>query len=138
VGGRLPSDSNAETPAQVLTTDCDVLVLAAVSHAVSAATVPELGCRALVAGANLGLSDEIEQSLATKGVLVVPDLVAGAGGSLAVEALYRGNPRTGSDIIEHVSRRVRAIVHDVLPASIERAITPRELILSRLGPTQPP
>ncbi|MCY1061432.1 Glu/Leu/Phe/Val dehydrogenase dimerization domain-containing protein [Nannocystis sp. SCPEA4] len=124
-GGRLPEVADARASSAVLTADCDVLVLAAVSRAFDVAAIAGLRCGGIVEAANLALAPAVEHALHAAGVLVVPDLLASAGGSLAVEALYAGDPSGPADILAHVERRVAARVADVLEDSRKRACSPR-------------
>lgn len=131
--GRLPSAADPQPPSdQVLTADCEVLVLAAVSDALRAADVPRLKCKGIVVGANLALTEEVQRDLHRAGILVVPDLVASVGGSLAVEALYETDPRDGQSILDHVERRASAIVDALLAESAERDLAPRDVLNERL------
>jgi glutamate dehydrogenase (NAD(P)+) len=128
--GRLPDVEGVRLggSSEVLTTPCDVLVLAAVEDAVAPAMAEELRCRGVVVVANLGLRRETEEALAARGVLVIPDLLASAGGSLAVEALYRTDPRTGQDILDHVQRRAEQTMGEVLDAARASRSTVRAVL----------
>ena len=113
-------------PAEVLGARCDVLVLAAISRAFDLDKVPHLACRAIVEAANLALSGEVEGALHRAGVVVIPDILASAGGSIAVEALYSGTPADGQAILAHVSHRIAALVQQTLDSSRTMRLTPRE------------
>jgi glutamate dehydrogenase/leucine dehydrogenase len=85
----------------------------------------------VVSAANLALRGEVEDELHRRGLVVIPDLVASAGGSLAVEALYEGEPRVGEDILVHVERRMRAVVGELLAESARRGVPPRRAARER-------
>jgi glutamate dehydrogenase (NAD(P)+) len=62
-----------------LTTPADVLVTAAVSHAVDDGDHESLAARYVVEGANLPLTPGAEVALTRRGVTIVPDVVANCG-----------------------------------------------------------
>jgi glutamate dehydrogenase (NAD(P)+) len=66
--------------AELLELPCDVLIPAALGHQITAANVDRLRCKIVVEGANGPTSPEADQRLFEKGVLVVPDILANAGG----------------------------------------------------------
>jgi len=110
VGGRLPYREFARPSDQVLSSACDLLILAAVSDAIEVSVVDQLRCRGIVVAANLGIAEAVEWALAERGIVVVPDLLASVGGSVAVEALYAQVPTTGEDILNHVDFRAAASI----------------------------
>ncbi len=66
--------------AELLTLDCDLLVLAAREDQVTAANAAEVSCRLLVEGANGPTSIDADAILALRGVPVLPDVLTNAGG----------------------------------------------------------
>jgi glutamate dehydrogenase (NAD(P)+) len=60
--------------------DCDVLVPAAVESAIHDENVASVQARIVVEGANLPVTPEADRALQAAGVLVVPDILANAGG----------------------------------------------------------
>ncbi len=60
--------------------DCNVLIPAAVESAVNEENVDSVKARLVVEGANLPLTPEADRRLTERGVLVLPDLLANAGG----------------------------------------------------------
>jgi glutamate dehydrogenase (NAD(P)+) len=70
----------ALAPADVLEVDCDVLVPAALERQVTAENAHRLRCSLLVEAANGPTTPEAEQILLERGVRIVPDVLANAGG----------------------------------------------------------
>jgi glutamate dehydrogenase (NAD(P)+) len=136
--GRLPSPEGLaiKPRSELFLVPCDVLVLAAVSHAFDASLIPQLGCAGVVEAANLALSDTVERALHDAGIIVVPDVVAGVGGSFAVEALYVSKPMTGRDILQHVERKVTALVAAAIGGSSPTQ-TPRDAAYAHVGGVDP-
>ena len=60
--------------------DCDVLVPAAIESAIHKDNVGSVKAKLVVEGANLPVTPEADRQLAERGVLVVPDILANAGG----------------------------------------------------------
>jgi len=68
------------TNQDLLETDCDVLVPAAVENQIHSGNAAAVRARVIVEGANGPTSAEADRILEEKGVLVVPDILANAGG----------------------------------------------------------
>lgn len=89
---------------ELLKENCDVLVLAAISRAFGHERVNDLQCKAIVEAANLALEPDVEEKFHQRGIIVIPDLIASVGGSIAVQATYKTNPQTGEDILKYVDQ----------------------------------
>jgi glutamate dehydrogenase (NAD(P)+) len=66
--------------AEVLTADCDVLIPAAMEGAIDKHVAPEVRAKIVLEGANGPCTPEADEIFEKKGVLVVPDILANAGG----------------------------------------------------------
>jgi glutamate dehydrogenase/leucine dehydrogenase len=115
----------------VLATACDVLVLAATSHAIPASAVHSLRCRTIVEAANIAMSPDAEQAAAAAGITVMPDLIASSGGSLSVTAIYESDPRTAQDVLDHVDQRATAAAVAVLEDAERTGRLPRDVCMER-------
>jgi glutamate dehydrogenase (NAD(P)+) len=73
---------NAErvTNAELLTLDCDVLVPAALENVITSHNAGDIKARIICEGANGPTSAGADQILEEKGIFVVPDILANAGG----------------------------------------------------------
>jgi glutamate dehydrogenase (NAD(P)+) len=60
--------------------ECDVLIPAALGHAVDAAIAPKIKARMVVEAANEPLTPEADAILRDHGVTIIPDILANAGG----------------------------------------------------------
>lgn len=60
--------------------DCDVLIPAAIESAIHEDNVESVKARVVVEGANLPVTPDADNRLAARGILVVPDILANAGG----------------------------------------------------------
>jgi len=68
------------TNRDVLTTDCDVLIPAALENAIDESIAPDVRAKLIVEAANGPTTPEADAILNDKGVFVVPDILANAGG----------------------------------------------------------
>ena len=66
--------------AKIITWDCDVLVPAALENSITAKNAPDVKASIIVEGANAPTSPEADTILNKRGVLIVPDILANAGG----------------------------------------------------------
>lgn len=73
-------EGEAITNAELLATQCDILVPAASGHQISMANVDKVQCRILAEGANGPVFPDASKSLEDRGVFVIPDILANAGG----------------------------------------------------------
>jgi glutamate dehydrogenase (NAD(P)+) len=65
---------------ELLTLPCDILIPAAIQNQITAENADGIRCRLLVEGANGPTSLEADAILAERGIVVVPDILANAGG----------------------------------------------------------
>ncbi len=122
-GGILPPLSGTLEREAVLAVPCDVLVAAAVEASISAANAHRLRCRAVVPGANLAVTPEAETLLAERDILVLPDFVAGCGGSLSMEGLYGPEHHPAADeVLEHIATKMATLVSDIITLGRSRDI----------------
>jgi len=66
--------------AEVLTSDCDVLIPAALGGSITAELAAEVKAKIILEGANGPIAPAADEILERRGVLVVPDILASAGG----------------------------------------------------------
>ena len=66
--------------ANIITWDADVLVPAALENSITAENAPQVKASIIVEGANAPTSPEADTILNKRGVLIVPDILANAGG----------------------------------------------------------
>lgn len=68
----------------------DILILASISYVINEKNVNEVKAKVVVEAANIPMKPEMENILHTRGILVVPDFVANAGGVISSYTEYRG------------------------------------------------
>src|SRR5205823_9738308 len=67
-------------PAQLLTTECEILIPAATENQITSRNADRIKCRILAEGANGPTTAAADEILAGKGVFVIPDILCNAGG----------------------------------------------------------
>jgi glutamate dehydrogenase/leucine dehydrogenase len=68
------------TNAELLTCDVDVLIPAALEHQIRADNAPDVQARMIIEAANGPLTHEADEILNERGTVIVPDILANAGG----------------------------------------------------------
>ena len=119
-GTKLPADA-------ILDVDCDIWIPAARPDVVRADNVSRLRARLMPQGANIPCTPEAERVLHERGVLVVPDFIANAGGVICASIEYRGGTQRAA--FEYIDERVRANTRAVLQESQRDKTLPRAAAL---------
>jgi glutamate dehydrogenase/leucine dehydrogenase len=80
--GAAPDYEHGEaiSPDELLATECEVLIPAALGGMIHEANADSVNCKLLIEGANSPTTPAADAVLADKGVFVVPDVMANAGG----------------------------------------------------------
>ena len=75
-------------------------------------------------GANIPFTPEAEKALAGKGVIIVPDFIANAGGVICAAMEYAGATRAAA--FDSIAERVRGNTERVLADAKARGVLPRQ------------
>jgi glutamate dehydrogenase (NAD(P)+) len=73
-------EAEAADPAELLVTDCDILVPAATENQITSRNADRVKCKILAEGANGPTTASADEILADKRVFVIPDILCNAGG----------------------------------------------------------
>jgi glutamate dehydrogenase (NAD(P)+) len=106
---------------EILETPCDVLVPAALERQITEQNASRIDCSVVVEGANGPTTPEADRILRERGVLVVPDVLANAGGVTVsyfewVQDQQR-IPWHGDQVAERLGDRLRAAIERVIHTS---------------------
>jgi len=115
-GRKLGADAVIDIP-------CDIWIPAARPDFIHAGNVARLRTRIVAEGANIPLSAEAEQALADRGVTVLPDFIANAGGVICAAIEYRGG--TELSALTLIDEKIRANTAAVLDAVRRTGALPR-------------
>ncbi|MEM7821593.1 MAG: Glu/Leu/Phe/Val dehydrogenase [Candidatus Aenigmatarchaeota archaeon] len=107
--------------------EVDILIPAALSDSITIKNVSQVKAKILVEAANIPVTLEAEEELYKKGVLVVPDFVANAGGVISSYAEYRGFNE--EKMFRLVERKIKKNTKLVLKKAKEKNMKTREVAL---------
>jgi len=107
---------------------CDIWIPAARPDVINASNVSRLQTRMVAQGANIPCTQEAEQSLHRRGVLVLPDFVANAGGVICAAIEYQGGTETAA--FAYIDERIRANTRLILEDARRSSILPRAAALA--------
>ncbi len=109
---------------EIVGLDVDVLVTAAVPDLVTEANKDKIRAKLVVEGSNIPMSAEVEEYLHKKGVLVVPDFVANAGGVISSYVEYKGG--SVEEMFKLVEKKIVKNAAKVLRVAKKQGIKPRD------------
>jgi len=103
--------------------DVDILIPASSPDVINSKNVNKVRAKIISEGANISIPDDFAETLHNKGILIVPDIVANAGGVISSYAEYRGyNPKR---MLETVRTRMIKNVRSVLKKTKKENKSPR-------------
>lgn len=109
----------------------DILIPASVTDVINEKNKDGIKAKIIVEAANIPMREKIEKELFNRGILIVPDVIANAGGVISSYAEYRGyNPK---QMFNLVAKKIKDSTRLVLERSVKLKKNPREvaLILAR-------
>jgi glutamate dehydrogenase (NAD(P)+) len=115
-GRKLDRDAVVELP-------CDIWIPSARPDVIDARNVARLNARMVAEGANIPVTPEAERALHERGVLVVPDFIANAGGVICAAIEYHGG--TQAQAFAAIDEKIRANTRAVLDAARKEKVPPR-------------
>jgi leucine dehydrogenase len=111
-----------------LTTECDVLAPCALGGVLTEQVAPLLRCRVVVGAANNQLADRAaDHAIARRGILVVPDFVASAGGIVNIAQEFTGYDR---DRAYAETARIEDTTARVIEWARHEGVTPTDAALA--------
>ena len=107
----------------VITADCDILVPAARPDIIDTKNAGAIQAKLIVQGANIPATARAEAALHDRGVLVIPDFIANAGGVICASVEYRGG--TEAQAMSTIAEKIRRNTQDVLAEVRAHGTLPR-------------
>jgi len=105
----------------------DILIPAALGGVITSKNAKGVRAKIIVEAANLPVTADAEAALTRRGALIIPDIIANAGGVISSYAEYRGyNPKQMFKLVE---RKIKRNVRMILEKSENEKITPRAAAL---------
>jgi glutamate dehydrogenase (NAD(P)+) len=129
IATRLPATISCNR-SDIFNQPADLLIPAALENSVSPQISASIMVKAVVPGANLAVPEASGRILQQRGILVLPDFLAGCGGSLSMEGLY-GPPDTPTarQVLDHVRDKMQKLVKQVIQQSRHDQCSPSEAAL---------
>ena len=110
-------------PAELFTVPCDILIPAARPDCIHGENARRIQSRLIIQGANIPATAEAETILHERGVLIVPDFVANAGGVICAAVEHRGGSQ--ADALIEIAEKIRYNTNEVLTRSRQQQVPPR-------------
>lgn len=107
----------------VIDTECDIWIPAARPDVLREDNAGRLKAKLVLQGANIPFTAEAERLLAARGVTIVPDFIANAGGVICAAMEYAG--ATQSAAFAAIAEKISANTATVLEASAREGVLPR-------------
>lgn len=105
----------------------DILIPAATPDIINEINYKKVKAKIIVEGANIPMQEKYEEYFHKNGTLIVPDIIANAGGVISSYAEYRGyNPKR---MFETVEARIVKNVRAILAASKNENRSPRKVAM---------
>ena len=106
-------DGEVLEPDAVLTLDCDVLILGAIEDQITNENMADIKADILVEGANGPLTQEADEYMTAQGKIVIPDVLANAGG-VTVSYLewvqgFNNEVKSKEEVLENMSQRMKKV-----------------------------
>jgi glutamate dehydrogenase/leucine dehydrogenase len=120
-------DGEAIAAKDVVGVDCDVWIPAARPDVLRADNADRIKARVVAQGANIPATAEAERRLAERGVLVIPDFIANAGGVICASVEYHGG--TQAQALATIVEKVGANTREVLARSATSGRLPRAVAI---------
>ena len=98
------------TNAELLETQCDILVPAALENQITQENVNEIKCKIILEGANGPTTPEADRILFDKGIHVIPDILANAGGVCVSYFEYVQDIRAYFWDLDRINRELKRIM----------------------------
>ncbi len=102
---------------------CDILIPAATADVINEKNVDSVKARIVLEGANIPVSEKAEEVLYKRGIMVVPDFIANAGGVIMAAMEYAR--RTADEAFRSIETKIKKNTELILKKSYEEKVSPR-------------
>ncbi|MDH3376981.1 MAG: Glu/Leu/Phe/Val dehydrogenase [Gammaproteobacteria bacterium] len=107
----------------IIDVECDIWIPAARPDVVNMENVGRLDTKLIAEGANIPITHEAEQALAQRGVTVIPDFIANAGGVICAAVEYHNGTKTAA--FAAVEEKISRNTTEMFELAASRDINPR-------------
>ena len=102
----------------------DILIPASVTDVINESNKKSIRAKIIIEGANIPMRENIEEELWRRGIVIVPDIIANAGGVISSYSEYKGY--SAKKMFKLVKEKVNKSVSLVLKTASKRKISPRK------------
>ena len=120
-------EGEAIDPEDLVALECDVWIPAARPDVLNAGNAGRLRAKVVAEGANIPATPEAEQIMAARGILVIPDFVANAGGVICAAVEYHGGSE--SQALATIQDKIHSNVKEVLSRATTTGELPRKVAM---------
>lgn len=113
----------------MLALDTDILITASVSNVINEDNYDHVKTPLIVEGSNLPIPHDIEQRLHEHGVMIIPDIVANAGGVIASSVEHKGVDLSRENTFHQIETTVQEMTNRVLETSDQKNEYPQNAAL---------
>ncbi len=113
---------------EIVHVKADILITAAIPELIGPSDTNNTHFKLIVEGSNLAINHEVEATLHAKGVLIIPDFVANAGGIISSYAEYKGIKEKA--MFKLIEEKVIRNTEKMLEESKLNKLTPRDAALA--------
>ena len=114
---------------ELLELPCDILIPAALENQITKKNAANLKCKMIVEGANGPTTPQADEILKDKGILVIPDILANAGGVTVSYFEWVQNVQelmwTEKEVFERLAQIMNKAFNDVYTIATEKKVTLR-------------
>lgn len=103
----------------------DILIPASVTDVINVTNKDKIRAKLIVEGGNIVMSEDIERELSDRGIAIVPDFVANAGGVISSYAEYMGYPP--EKMFKIVREKISETTRIVMKEAIAKKKNPRDV-----------
>ena len=121
------ADGHTGSREEIFSLDVDVLVTATVTDVINDLNKNKIKAKIIVEGSNIPMQEHIERELYKRGILIIPDFVANAGGVISSYAEYKGY--SAEKMFKLVKAKISNATKAVLEASAKKKQFPRDVAL---------
>ncbi|MDA1280514.1 MAG: glutamate dehydrogenase [Chloroflexi bacterium] len=114
------ADADQLTNAELLELECDVLIPAAIEDVITTSNASNIRAKIIVEGANRPVTSEADQVLSDANILVIPDILANAGGVVASYFEWAQNIQVFNWELDRVNRELDQMMNRAYEVTKER------------------
>ncbi len=119
------------TSEELFAVPCDILIPAARPDAIHEGNVAGIQAKLVLPGANIPATPKAESTLHERGILMVPDVIANAGGVICAAAEYHNKSQSAA--FEEITEKIRHNTQLILERSRDDTVQPRAAVMDLAG-----